>query len=207
MNKLEQLYQEKKQTASFARGYLDYLGEILAQLDVNVIEVFVDILLEAREREAKIFFIGNGGSAATASHFVNDITIGTQSWHKPFRALSLTDNVATLTALGNDYGYDDIFVQQLRVFMLPEDVVVAISVSGNSPNIIKAVEYANIGGAITVGLTGFDGGRLKQIAQVGVHVSTNKGEYGPVEDVHLILDHLVSAFLMNVCRSEEDAKL
>jgi D-sedoheptulose 7-phosphate isomerase len=203
MNRIDQLFQERTEASAFARGYLGYLSEVLAQMDVDAIAAFIETLLQARERGARIFFIGNGGSAATASHFANDIAIGCRSWDKPFRAVSLTDNLAILTAIGNDYGYDEIFVQQLKTQLTPGDVVVAISASGNSPNVIKAVEYANGAGAITVGLTGFDGGKLKQSAQLEIHVPSNKGEYGPVEDVHLIIDHLVGAFLLNICRSED----
>jgi len=205
MNRIEQLYDEKPGATSFARGYLDYLNELFAQLDLDEIAAFIDVLLQARERDARIFFIGNGGSAATASHFANDIAIGTRSWSRPFRALSLTDNVPVLTAIGNDYGYAEIFSSQLKALMVSGDVVVAISASGNSPNIIQAVEYANEHGAITVGLSGFDGGKLKRLARFRVHVPTNKGEYGPVEDIHMILDHLVGSFLMNKCRLDGDS--
>lgn len=204
MKTIEQIYREKPQAASFAQGYLDYLSKVLAQLDVAAIATFVERLLQARERNARIFFIGNGGSAATASHFAHDIAIGSRSWAKPFRALSLTDNVAILTAIANDHGYDEIFTRQLRIQMVPGDIVVAISVSGNSMNVVKAVEYANANGAITVALTGFDGGQLKRIARLCVHVPTNKGEYGPAEDVHMILDHLVGTFLMFAVRGTED---
>lgn len=197
---------ERLQVEAFARGYLDHLRELLTRLDISQIVAFVEILLDSRERNARLFFIGNGGSAATASHFANDIDIGTLSWAKPFRAVSLTDNAAVLTAIGNDYGYDDIFVRQLRTQMSTGDVVIAISVSGNSQNVIKAVEYANASGAITVGLTGFDGGCLKKISKLSIHVPTSKGVYGPVEDIHLIIDHLVGSFLIKVCHSEGGGK-
>src|SRR2546421_4561239 len=201
MNKIEQLYGRSPDTDGFARGYLDYLTSVIAELDVPSITKFIDALMEARNRGARIFFIGNGGSAATASHFANDVAIGSLSWEKPFRAISLTDNVAILTAVGNDYGYEEIFVRQLQTQMTSGEVVVAISASGNSPNVVRAVEYANNNGALTVALTGFDGGVLKQTASVVVHAPTNKGEYGPTEDIHLIVDHLVGAFLMQVCRA------
>lgn len=206
MNKLEQLYAMNPEASSFARGYLEYLRELLTKLDSNAIAAFLETLLQARERGARIFFIGNGGSAATASHFANDIAIGSKSWQKPFRALSLTDNVASLTAIANDDGYDEIFVQQLRVQMVPGDVVVAISASGNSPNVIRAVEYANANGGFTIALTGFDGGKLKGICKLGMHVPTAIGEYGPVEDVHMILDHLITAFLIQIGRAETAIK-
>ncbi len=112
MNRLDTIFETTDDAASFARGYLDYLGQIIGALDEHAIAAFIDTLLAARERGARIFFIGNGGSAATASHFANDIAIGTRSPEKPFRALSLTDNAAMMTAIANDDGYDEVFVQQ-----------------------------------------------------------------------------------------------
>jgi D-sedoheptulose 7-phosphate isomerase len=201
MNKLRALYEAAPGALPFARGYLEYLAEIFQLLDGEAIASFIDVLEQARQRGAQIFFMGNGGSASTASHFVNDLAIGCQG-AKPFRALSLTDNLAVMSAIGNDFGYDEIFVRQLQTYLHPGDVVVGISASGNSPNVVKALEYANARGAVTVALTGFDGGKLKPIAQIAVHVPTDKGEYGPVEDVHLIMDHLVSSFFRNRCRKE-----
>jgi D-sedoheptulose 7-phosphate isomerase len=110
------------------------------------------------------------------------------------------------SAIANDYGYEHVFTLQLKTMMERGDVVVAISASGNSPNVVRALQYANENGAITVSLTGFDGGELKRIAQVNVHVPSDKGEYGPVEDVHMVLDHLVGAFLMHLCRTETVAR-
>lgn len=206
MNKLQQLYNASPDPLSFARGYLRYVGELLTKVDPAAVASFIEILLCARERGSNIFFIGNGGSAATASHFANDIAIGSKSWQKPFRALSLTDNVAVLTAIANDDGYEEIFVQQLRVHMVPGDVVVAISASGNSPNVVRAIEYAKVNGGTTVAVTGFDGGKLKTSSNVHVHVPTAHGEYGPVEDIHILLDHLVTAFLIQLGHSEAGIK-
>ena len=106
------------------------------------IEKFTKVLLESRERASSVFFIGNGGSAATASHFANDIAIGTRTDEKPFRAISLCDNQAVITAIANDDGYEEIFSQQLQVLLKKQDVVIAISASGNSPNLIRAIETA-----------------------------------------------------------------
>jgi D-sedoheptulose 7-phosphate isomerase len=201
---LERIFKDDPRPASFAKGYLAYLTKVLAQLDEKAIAAFIEALLDARAHGAHIFFIGNGGSAATASHFANDIAIGSRSRGKPFRALSLVDNLPLLTAVANDDGYDEVFTAQLKLFLKTGDVVVAISASGNSPNVVKAVEYANAHGATTVALTGFDGGQLKRIAKLGVHVPTAKGEYGPTEDAHMVLDHLVGAFLVELCRGEEE---
>ena len=196
---LARLLEQPPDPATFADGYLDYLSILLKGLDRPAIGTFIQSLLDARERRARIFFIGNGGSAATASHFANDVAIGTLN-ERPFQAISLCDNVPVLTAIANDHGYDQVFVIQLKVLMQPGDVVVAISASGNSPNVVKALEYANANGAVTFALVGFDGGRMKELAQHCVHVATPKGEYGPVEDLHMVLDHLVGSYLMRYAR-------
>ena len=180
----------------FATNYLKYLSNVLDKIDLDEIEIFTKTLLNARDKGATIFFAGNGGSAATASHFANDIAIGTNDYQKPFRVISLTDNVATLTALGNDFGYDEIFVRQLRVLGKKGDLLICISASGNSKNLINAFQYAKSVGIKTVALTAFDGGKIKSMADEGVHVPTEFKEYGPAEDAHMILDHLVSAYLM-----------
>jgi len=202
VNTIERIFQQDSSPERFAREYVRYLSTVLASIDAGEVAAFASVLLDARNRGAAVFFIGNGGSAATASHFANDLAIGTCTWDKPFRVMSLTDNVAVLTALANDFGYADVFVRQLRVMLQRGDVVVAISASGNSPNVLRAVEYANIQGATTVGLTGFDGGKLRPIVNVSVHVPTSQGEFGPVEDAHMVLDHLLSAYLKLACRAE-----
>jgi D-sedoheptulose 7-phosphate isomerase len=180
----------------FARNYLAYAQTVLQRIDTAEVGRFIETLLSARERGCTIFFIGNGGSAATASHFANDISIGTNAYDKPFRALSLTDNVPLITAVGNDFGYDQIFVRQLRVLGKRGDVLVGISASGNSPNVLKAFEYANGAGITTVAVTAFDGGKMKGLAAQGIHVATGPKEYGPAEDAHMVLDHLIGAYLM-----------
>lgn len=202
MNRVDEIYRDRPEPAAFARGYLDYLAEVLQALDTDAIAAFVGELLAARDRGARIFFLGNGGSAATASHFVNDISIGSKSWQRPFRATSLSDNGAVMTAIANDFGYEHVFTHQLRAQLQDGDLVVAISVSGNSPNIVGAVEYAKQAGVRTAGLTGFDGGRLRELADVVVHVATNPGEYGPAEDAHMVLDHLIGSFLAQLCATE-----
>ena len=194
MNNLDRIF--TKDPVAFAEAYLDYLTSVLKTIDAREIGQFIETLLDARERGANIYFIGNGGSAATASHFANDIAIGTNSYDKPFRAVSLTDSNAIITAVGNDFGFEEIFVRQLRVLGRAGDVVVAISASGNSPNLIRAFDYAKSIGIKTVAITAFDGGKMKQMADEGVHVPTAPKEYGPAEDAHMILDHLVGAYLM-----------
>lgn len=206
MNRIDSLFRQHAAPVDFARGYFEYLSEVLAKIDCEQVAAFIAALSAARTRGAAVYFMGNGGSAATASHFANDLAIGTRSLDKPFRVVSLVDNVPVLTAVANDFGYSEIFVQQLQVLLRPDDVVVAISASGNSPNLLNAIEYANAKGAVTVGLTAFDGGRLKQLVQIEVHVPTEAGEYGPAEDGHMVLDHLVGNFLRLACAKERDAR-
>ena len=200
MNNLDRIF--TNDAAEFARRYLEYLNKVLAQIDPEAIARLVQTLLDARMRGATVYFIGNGGSASTASHFANDLAIGTNSYEKPFRVISLADNQAIITALGNDFGYEDIFVRQLRVLGRPGDVLVAISASGNSPNIIRAMEHAARVGIKTVAITAFDGGRMKHMADETIHVPTEPKEYGPAEDAHMILDHLIGAYLIRVVRNE-----
>jgi len=201
MNNIDQIYSESLSINDYSKSYIDYLSSVLNNISLKDIEKFVEVLLEARERGSSIFFIGNGGSAATASHFANDIAIGTRTYEKPFRAISLCDNQAVITAIANDDGYEKIFSQQLEVLLKKQDVVVAISASGNSPNLLKAIDTSIKLNAITVGISAFDGGNMREMVDISVHVQTEKGEYGPAEDAHMVLDHLISNYLMRLVRS------
>ena len=196
MNKLDEMFSRKSNIKEYSKSYFDYLSAVLTEISLDDIENFVESLLMAREKGSTIYFIGNGGSAATADHFANDISIGTRTYEKPFRAVSLCDNQAIITAIANDDGYEKIFSLQLEVLLKKDDVVVAISASGNSPNLLSAIDIAKQKSAITIGLTGFDGGKLKDAVDVSVHVPTNKLEYGPAEDAHMILDHLIGSYLI-----------
>ena len=199
MNNLDRIF--TSDPVSFADAYLGYLTEVLKSIDRNAIGKFTKTLLDARERGASIFFIGNGGSASTASHFANDIAVGTNSYAKPFRAISLTDNQAIITAIGNDFGFDEIFSRQLQLLGKQGDIVVAISASGNSKNLLKAFEYAKENEIKTVAITGFSGGAMKEMADEGIHVPTGSKEYGPAEDAHMILDHLIGNYLLRFIQS------
>ena len=194
MNNIDKIF--TKDPIAFTKSYFEYLGKVLSSIDGGEIQALIELMLQAREDGVKIFFIGNGGSAATASHFANDLSIGTNSYSKPFRAISLSDNLPIITAIGNDFGYEDVFLRQLQVLGVEGDILVGISASGNSPNLVKAFEYASSAKIKTVAITGFDGGKLKAMADLGVHVPTENGEYGPAEDAHMILDHLMGSYLM-----------
>jgi len=180
----------------YAKDYVKRLTDLLNALDFTEIDKVIEILIDARERGATIFFLGNGGSAATACHFANDMGVcASPEGKKPFRSISLASNMAHVTCLGNDLGYENIFIGQLRNLMRPRDIVVGISASGNSPNAVKALDYANQHGAVSVAIVGFSGGVMKKKAHHVIHVKSDRGEYGPVEDVHMALDHLISTYL------------
>jgi len=198
MNAIDRFYTEDIE--KFSISYFNYLKEIFEKIDVSEVKAFVETILAARENSSTIFFIGNGGSAATASHFANDLAFGTNEYKKPFKVMSITDNVPVLTSLGNDYGYDEIFVRQLRVYAKEGDLLVAISASGNSQNIIKAFEYSSTSGIKTIAISAFNGGKMKDMADQVVHIPTEDKEYGPAEDMHMILDHLVSNYLMRAIK-------
>jgi len=170
---------------------IDELGsdEFLAKID----EV-VKILLDARENNKQIFVMGNGGSGSTASHLMCDLGKMTICEGSPrFRVIALTDNIPLMLAWANDASYEDIFVEQLKNLMNPGDVVLGISGSGNSPNVIKAIEYANAHEGITIGWTGFDGGKLGTAAKLAIVAPSHNMQR--IEDVHMVLTHLVSSII------------
>lgn len=179
----------------FTVKYIKNLTRLLENTNKKIISAIVNALEETTKSDSKIYILGNGGSAATASHMVNDLGAGLKRRKiRDFRFISLADNTSVCTALANDVGYENIFYIQLHDLIKPNDVLIAISCSGNSPNIIKASEYAKNVGAKIIGFTGFDGGRLKDLSDINFHVDTPKGEYGLVEDVHMILNHLIYSF-------------
>ena len=178
----------------FSNSYLEYLTELISQLDREAIGDFADLLIQSRDSGATTFFLGNGGSASTATHFVNDVSLGSRQFKKPFRAISLCDNQAVITAIANDDGYENIFLQQLQALSRPGDTIVCISASGNSKNLIKAIEFAKENNLYVVGLTAFDGGYLKENCDLNIHVPTKIGEYGPAEDLHMVICGLVGSY-------------
>ena len=190
------------------RSYSIYLQDAIYSVDDNQINNLISILYDAYLKDKTVFVIGNGGSAANASHFAQDLAKGTKvsiDCPKRIRALSLADNVAFICALGNDDGFDQIFEQQLRTYARPGDVLVAISVSGNSSNIIKAVNWANNNDLTTVGVTGFNGGKLREINQYSVHVPLS--DMCTSESIHTIIFHYVVLVLTEKLKKEEKLKV
>ena len=173
-------------------NYFERLKNTLDNLDRDEIETFIQVLNQARENGNNIFIMGNGGSAATASHFVCDFNKGASYMcddKKRFKFICLNDNTAINMAYANDVSYEDIFVEQLKNFLNKNDVVICISGSGNSKNVVKAIEFANQNNGITIGLTGYNGGKLKQICRHSVN--TNIDDMQISEDIHMILCHAI----------------
>lgn len=196
MNRIDEMLSSCRSGGEYARAYVQYLSQLLLEMDFKAIDETIRVLLQAGATGKTIFFVGNGGSAATCSHFAEDLAYGIRRI-KNFKAVSLTTNTAYLTAIGNDEGYENVFVRQLENLLGRGDVVVGISVSGNSPNVVKAMEYANSSGGVSVGIIGFDGGKMKGICQHSIAVKTLPKEYAPAEDIHLVLGHIMSSYLQS----------
>ena len=195
MKTFEKLYHKSDNIGEFASGYFNRLKNILDSININSINKLEEEFEDARKNGNTIFVIGNGGSATTASSMANDIgfdIIKRTSIKYPFRILSLTDNNSIITAVGNDIGYDNLFVSQLKLHYKDGDKLLAISASGNSENIISAANWVKQRGGKIIGFLGFDGGKLLKISDLPIHVKTEKGEFGPVEDMHLIINHVLA---------------
>lgn len=176
----------------FLKNYCQREIEVLSNLDLNAIDAVMNLLDKVRENGGKIFICGNGGSAATASHFCCDYNKGVNEYYTlPFVFECLNDNMATVMAIANDIGYEEVFRHQLKTKMMPGDAVIGISGSGNSKNVINAIEYAKENGGVTVAITGYDGGKLKPLADYSIHVPVNDMQI--VEDIHIVLDHMTMA--------------
>lgn len=179
----------------FPKNYKSKLISALDTVDLEAVARAIEMLDEARAKNQHIFTCGNGGSASTASHFVCDMVKGA-SFNKEtrFRIMALTDSLPTITAYSNDVSYECVFVEQLKNFAGSGDVLIAISGSGNSPNVLRAVEYANSIGCQTIGLTGRDGGKLG--ASAGLQIRVDDPHMGRIEDVHLIVTHMLCYYFM-----------
>ncbi|MGJ5817416.1 D-sedoheptulose-7-phosphate isomerase [Paludibaculum fermentans] len=179
----------------FSSTYKAQLLKALDSLPLDRVEEAIAVLRAARDEDRQVFVCGNGGSAATASHFVCDMVKGS-SYGRPrrFRILSLNDNLHTITAYSNDVSYECVFVEQLRNFARPGDVLICISGSGNSPNVLRAAEYANEAGLTTIGLTGRDGGQLGRLSKLQINVAEQ--HMGRIEDGHMVACHMIAYYFM-----------
>ncbi len=179
--------------------YVTELKYTLDLLPIAAVHGAIDMLHDARLRQQQVFVMGNGGSASTASHIVCDLAKNTRVPGVPsFRILEMADNSAVFSAFANDEGYENAFAGFLANFVQPGDVVLGISTSGNSPNVLRAIELGNSVGARTLSFTGFDGGRLRALSQMNVHVPSSNIEQ--VEDIHLMLGHILCTLLRHLAQ-------
>jgi len=173
-------------------SYPQRISKLIEKWPTKEISKAAELIHAANLSGLSLYLIGNGGSAATASHFATDLGVGSLNKANPIRAVSLTDNNAVVTASANDFGYEQIFARQIDLLARKGDVLIAISASGNSKNLILGVEKAKELGCITIGMTAFDGGALRQIVDLSLHINTNFGEYGPAEDLHAMMSHSIT---------------
>ena len=186
-------------------NYFETLKSCIDQINKKDVDTFIKLLIQARDEGRTIFIMGNGGSASTASHITCDFNKGcSYNQDKKFKIICLNDNIATMLAYANDVNYESIFAEQLKNFLKEGDIVIGLSGSGNSKNILNAIEYANSKNAITIGLTGYNGGKLKEIAKFSVN--TNINDMQIAEDVHMMLCHMVYNILMDGFASNNETK-
>jgi D-sedoheptulose 7-phosphate isomerase len=184
--------------------YISDLQETLNKLPVELIEKVIQMIQLARVNRRQIFVMGNGGSASTASHFAADLGKNTRCDQLPdFRIMCLSDNLAGFSAYANDEGYENVFSRQLSGWIEPDDVVIGISASGNSANVLNAIKLASQSKAYTAGFTGFDGGKLGEMVDVHIHVPSNCIEQ--VEDIHLVLEHMIVKTVRDLSQSERES--
>lgn len=181
----------------FVEAYLENLNALIQAVERSEIENVIQMFSNTRKNKNRIFVLGNGGSASHANHFACDLGKNvTRDENSRFKIISVCENLATITAYANDIHYESIFSEQLKNYDIESgDIVLAISASGNSPNVIQGAEYAKLRGAKIIGFVGFDGGRLKQISDICLHVPSN--EYEKVEDVHLTALHIIVSYFKN----------
>ena len=189
------LAKSEKNISAFAIQYFNRLSDIFREIDLNKLEKLEKYLRKARINGNTIFVFGNGGSAATASTMANDLgfdILKKTSTKKPFKFFALTDNTPVITAISNDVGYENVLLNQLKIHFKKKDLVIFISASGNSKNLIKAAKWIKKNNGTIFSFLGFDGGDLKKLSNNYILVKTEKGDYGPVEDIHLMLNHILA---------------
>lgn len=200
MNNIDMLCNKSQSAGAFAQGYFNYLKQVLDSITPESIDKLVEEFENARASGNTIFVAGNGGSATTATSMANDIgfdVIKKTGTEKPFRVFALTDNTSVITAIANDVGYENVFLNQLKIHYRQGDRLLAISASGNSPNAVNAAEWVKKQGGRVISFIGFSGGKLKEVSDVVIHVKSETGEYGPVEDAHLALNHILAHWFQN----------
>lgn len=183
-------------------AYFDKVAATLKKLDQEVLDKLVQIILDCRDRGNTIYIFGNGGSAATASHIAGDFLKGiSYQLDKRFRVVCLSDNIPGTSAISNDLSYDEVFIESLKTFLNKDDVVIGISGSGNSVNVVKAMQYASTAQAKTIAICGYNGGKIKDIADLAVHTPVDDMEV--TEDIHLIIFHAIKQIINRKLKGDD----
>lgn len=186
----------KENLINHVSEYRNKLNNLFDEIDFDVLEQITATIVDAYKNDKTIYVAGNGGSAATASHYKVDFGFFVRYFKKKrIKVVSLTDHSPLMTAIGNDNSYEEVFTQQMQDYFNKGDVLIAISASGNSMNVVKAAEYANELGGTSIGLVGFEGGKLKDACKICLFTPNPKGDYGPIEDLHMIVCHMLVSYL------------
>ena len=199
-NIINKIYKSSKNFAGFSLNYFDYIHNVFKNINQKSINKIENDFNQLRLNKRTIFVAGNGGGAATAITMSNDLgfdILKKTKTKKTFRVLCLNDNNSVITAIANDTGYENIFINQLKIHYQKGDALVIFSASGNSPNLIKAAKWVRDQKGKVIGILGFSGGKVKKYCSTLIHIKTNKGEYGPVEDLQLIFNHLLAHWFQN----------
>ena len=194
MSVINKLSVKHKNVANFAESYFQNLIDTFKKLDKESIIKLEREFLEIRKKNATLYVFGNGGGAATAMTMANDLGFDVlkKTNKKTFKIISLNDNSSVITAIANDTGYDNIFLNQLKIHFNRNDKILIFSASGNSKNLVDAANWVKKKGGKVISILGFDGGKLKKISNLSVHIKSEKGDYGPVEDIQLIINHILA---------------
>tara|TARA_A100001037_G_C14967957_1_gene552381 strand:- start:190 stop:795 length:606 start_codon:yes stop_codon:yes gene_type:complete len=194
MSQIRKLAKKNKTFSRFTKDYFNYLNNIFNKIDKKILDQLVGEFEEIRKSGKNLFVIGNGGGASTATTMANDLgfDIFKKTKKNPFTLIPLTNNSSIITAISNDVGYENIFINQLKINFKKRDRLLILSASGNSKNLIKAADWVKKNNGKVIGFIGFDGGKIKKLCDICVHLKSKKGDYGPVEDLQLIINHMLA---------------
>jgi len=206
MNDIKNISKNSKNIIDFSTKYFERLSQIFKSIDKKKIKYLEDKLHQIRSRRGNIFVFGNGGSAANASSMANDLgfdVLKKTGLKKCFRVFSLNDNSSVITAISNDVGFDQVFLGQLKIHFRKNDLIIILSASGNSKNLIKTINWIKNNKGYVFSIVGFDGGKLKKISNNFLHIKCNNGEYGPVEDIQLIINHIFAHWFQKIFKAKK----
>mgnify|MGYP001265126505 FL=1 len=194
MSQIRKLAKKNKTFSRFTKDYFNFLNNIFNKIDKKILDQLVGEFEEIRKSGKNLFVIGNGGGASTATTMANDLgfDIFKKTKKNPFTLIPLTNNSSIITAISNDVGYENIFINQLKINFKKRDRLLILSASGNSKNLIKAADWVKKNNGKVIGFIGFDGGKIKKLCDICVHLKSKKGDYGPVEDLQLIINHMLA---------------